>query len=77
MDEQDREVGLPYVDVRDVIEDVRRFRLALRIIAGLPDDAGHTHAAALGTSRSLYARGVLAGWDPADVEGAIKVGGER
>jgi hypothetical protein len=57
----------------------RRLTLALRILAGLPDDAGHTYSAELhGVGEMvLYARGVLADAEPGDVAGAIAKGEER
>ena len=56
-----------------VIAEARRLTLALRILAGLPDDAGVTHAAELG-DHAAYARGVLAGAEALPVEMAIRRG---
>lgn len=66
-----------YARGREPRGEVRRLQLALRILAGLPDDAGHTRGAEIGDRGSLYARGVLAGADPGDVEGAIRAGREQ
>jgi hypothetical protein len=71
----------PAVVMRDLVDTLRaawsenaRLRLALRILAGLPDGAGHTHSAELDGRTAAYARGVLAGADAGDVAGAVAKG---
>lgn len=55
---------------------MNQFYVALRILAGLPDDAGHTHAAELGDRHAAYARGVLAGAEALPVGDAVAKGEE-
>jgi len=58
---------------KKVLSEVERFRVALRILAGRPDDAGQTHGSTLHDVPTMqrYAAAVLEGADPADVAGAI------